>query len=65
MFTSCLDQTATFFLGHIYHVTHRCHDKSFLLKFARDRNDYRERLRKALEHYDVSVLGYPPPDKPR
>ncbi len=25
----------------LYHVTHRCHDRSFLLKFARDRSDYR------------------------
>ena len=27
--------------GQLYHVTHRCHDRSFLLKFAKDRNEYR------------------------
>ncbi len=25
----------------LYHVTHRCHDRSFLPKFAKDRNDCR------------------------
>ncbi len=25
----------------LYHVTHRCHDRSFLLKLAKDRHDYR------------------------
>lgn len=44
--------------GYLYHVTHRCHDRSFLLKFARDRNYYREWLRKAMIRYKVPVLGY-------
>lgn len=26
--------------GRTYHVTHRCHDRAFLLKFARDRDAY-------------------------
>jgi hypothetical protein len=26
-----------FLPGHVWHVTHRCHKKEFLLKFARDR----------------------------
>ena len=26
-----------FLLGFIWHITHRCHKKEFLLKFARDR----------------------------
>jgi hypothetical protein len=26
-----------FLPGHIWHITHRCHQKKFLLKFARDR----------------------------
>ena len=29
--------------GHIYHITHRCHDRQFLLQFAKDRNGYRRR----------------------
>ena len=44
--------------GMVYHVTHRCHDRSFLLRFACDRDEYRERLRRAVKLYDLSVLGY-------
>jgi putative transposase len=43
---------------HIYHLTHRCHDRSFLLRFARDRSEYRHRLREGLEQYRVALLGY-------
>ena len=44
--------------GFIYHLTHRCHDSKFLLKFARDRNNYRGRLRQALARCQVSLLTY-------
>ena len=44
--------------GHIYHLTHRCHDRVFLLKFAKDRNGYRRRILSALKKYEVSLLGY-------
>ena len=44
--------------GHVYHVTHRCHNRRFLFRFARDRDEYRERLRQAVKLYDLSVLGY-------
>jgi putative transposase len=44
--------------GCIYHITHRCHNRSFLLRFAIDRNQYRERLRLALTHFRVSLLSY-------
>jgi len=27
-----------FLPGHVWHITHRCHKKEFLLKFARDRS---------------------------
>jgi len=30
---------------HVCHVTHRCHDRSFLLRFARDSEGYRARNR--------------------
>ena len=33
--------------GAAYHLTHRCHDRAFLLKFARHRDRYREILREA------------------
>jgi hypothetical protein len=26
--------------GGVFHVTHRCHNRTFLLKFARDRDAY-------------------------
>jgi putative transposase len=44
--------------GHSYHVTHRCHDRAFLLKFARDRQAYRSWLRRGLARHDISLLTY-------
>ncbi len=44
--------------GRICHLTHRCHDASFLLRFARDRSDYRERLRQAARRFQVVLLNY-------
>jgi len=44
--------------GHVYHITQRCHDRSFLLQFAVDRNEYRKRLRKELKGSYVWLLAY-------
>ena len=44
--------------GHVYHITDRCHDRSFLLKFALDRNGYRKQMRLALRGSGVSLLGH-------
>lgn len=44
--------------GGIFHVTHRCHNRAFLLKFARDRDAYRRRLREALPQFELSLLDY-------
>jgi putative transposase len=44
--------------GRSYHVTHRCHDQAFLLKFARDRQTYRTWFREGLHRHDVHVLSY-------
>ena len=41
-----------------YHVTHRCHNGGFLLKFARDRDMYRSMMRERLGKYAVKLLGY-------
>ena len=41
-----------------YHVTHRCHGRSYLLKFKRDRRAYLERLRQARNRYRIDVLSY-------
>ena len=29
-----------FLPGQLWHITHRCHEKAFLLKFPRDRRRY-------------------------
>jgi len=44
--------------GHTYHLTHRCHNRAFLLRFARDRDEYRRRLRGAVLEFGVSMLTY-------
>ena len=41
--------------GGIFHLTHRCHNRAFLLKFARDRDGYREMLRRQLEEFKVCL----------
>ena len=44
--------------GHAYHITHRCHDRSFLLRFGLDRDEYRRRLRAELKGSGVWLLAY-------
>jgi len=41
-----------------YHITHRCHDRQFLLKFIGDRRRYIELLRQMSRSYEVDILGY-------
>ena len=43
--------------GHIWHITHRCHQQSFLLKFARDRRRWRNWLFEARRRYGLCVLN--------
>lgn len=47
-----------FLSGHVWHITHRCHERSFLLKFARDRQRYLNRLFEAKQRYGLCVLDY-------
>jgi putative transposase len=42
----------------ICHLTHRCHNRDFLFKFACDRSEYRERLRLASKEFGVCLLNY-------
>lgn len=42
----------------VWHITHRCHNKEFLLKFARDRRLWRSWLYEARCRYGLSVLNY-------
>jgi Transposase and inactivated derivatives len=44
--------------GGIFHLTHRCHNRAFLLKFARDRDAYRAIVREQLEAFEVWLLDY-------
>ena len=44
--------------GRCVHITHRCHNREFLLKFRRDRRDYVQRLQRASERFGVAVLDY-------
>ena len=44
--------------GHVYHLTHRCHNRQFLLRFARDRDRYRQMLKEALVRFDLALLDY-------
>ena len=41
-----------------YHITHRCHERQFLLKFQNDRDKYFEFLREANKRFRISVLDY-------
>ena len=40
------------------HVTHRCHDRQFLLRFERDRRNYVSRLRETASRFAVEILDY-------
>ncbi len=44
--------------GYLYHLTHRCADGEFFLRFAKERDAYREWLRVGSTRHHVSVLGY-------
>lgn len=44
--------------GHVWHLTHRCHNREFLLRFQRDRLRWRHWLFEARKRYRLSVLNY-------
>ncbi len=47
-----------FLPGHIWHITHRCHQREFMLKFARDRDRWLTWLFEARKRYALSILNY-------
>lgn len=47
-----------FLPDHIWHITHRCHKKEFLLKFAQDRQHWRYWLYEARRRYGLCILNY-------
>lgn len=44
--------------GHVWHITHRCHKKEFLLKFAKDRDCWLDWLLEAKQRYETCILNY-------
>ena len=47
-----------FIPGYIWHITHRCYKREFLLKFARDRRRWLYWLYKARKRYGLTILNY-------
>ena len=44
--------------GQVWHITHRCHKREFLLRFARDRRRWVIWLQVARKRFGLSVLDY-------
>ena len=44
--------------GQIWHITHRCHEKSFLLRFPNDRRRYRRWLFEAKQRFGLCLLNF-------
>ena len=44
--------------GYVWHITHRCHKKEFLLRFGRDRRRWLQWLFEAKKRFGLSVLNY-------
>jgi putative transposase len=45
-------------VGYIYHITHRCNHREFLLAFKQDKLRYRYWLYQAVKRYRLLVLNY-------
>ncbi len=44
--------------GYVWHITHRCHKREFLLKFARDQRRWLQWLFEAKKRLGTSILNY-------
>jgi REP element-mobilizing transposase RayT len=44
--------------GCVWHITHRCHRREFLLKFAKDRHRWLKWLFEAKKRYGLSIFNY-------
>jgi putative transposase len=47
-----------FLRNHVWHITYRCYERAFLLRFARDRQCWRRWLFEARKRYGLCVLDY-------
>jgi putative transposase len=41
-----------------YHITHRCHERKFLFRFAKDRQVYVDLLRETVKQFKIDVFNY-------
>lgn len=44
--------------GYIWHITHRCHKREFLLGYSKDRHRYLQWLYQAGKRYGLTILNY-------
>lgn len=44
--------------GYVWHITHRCHKKEFLLKFDKDKNRWIKWLFEAKKRFGINILNY-------
>ncbi len=44
--------------GYIWHITHRCHKREFLLKFAKDKQRWLNWLFEAKKRFGLCILNY-------
>ena len=44
--------------GYVWHLTHRCHNRDFLLRFNLDRKNWMDLIYQAIRRYGLHVLGY-------
>jgi REP element-mobilizing transposase RayT len=44
--------------GYVWHITHRCHKKEFLLKFVRDRRRWLDWFFEAKKRFGLRILNY-------
>lgn len=48
----------TYIPNHVWHITHRCHNREFLFKYRRDRDQWVNLLAQAVKKYGLCVLNY-------
>lgn len=44
--------------GQVWHITHRCHKREFLFRFAKDRTCWLQWLHEAKKRYNLCILNY-------
>jgi putative transposase len=47
-----------FLPGNIWHITHRCHNKDFLLKFKKERSCWIHWLYESKKRFSITILNY-------